>query len=70
MTFTTEERRLLNLYHSGSANETAAVVRDALPDITEPDVHAAAVSVIRKLGVMEGTEFDSLTIESGCAYAG
>jgi len=67
---TTEERRLLNLYHSGSAAETAAVVCEALPDITEQDVRAAAENVIRKLGAMDGAVFESLTAESEVTYAG
>jgi len=60
MTFTTEERRLLFLYHSGSAFDTAAVVRDALNDITDPDERAAAESLLQKLEGMSEAAFDVL----------
>ena len=65
MTFTSEEKRLLLLYHSGSLIETSAVLREALPDIIEPDVSAVAVTLIRKLDDINDTEFDSIDPESG-----
>ena len=57
MMLTTEERRLLHIYRSGSALETAAVVRDALADIPESDVRAAAVNLLRKLENISELEF-------------
>jgi hypothetical protein len=55
----THERNLINIYHSGSREATAAVMREALPDM-EPDVRVAAESVIRKLEAMSGGDFDNL----------
>jgi hypothetical protein len=52
----THERNLINIYHSGSREATAAVMREALPDM-EPDVRAAAVSAIRKLEAMSAGEY-------------
>ena len=60
MTFTTEERRLLFLYRSGSASDTAAVVLDALNDITDPDERTAAESLLQKLEGMGEAAFDIL----------
>jgi len=60
MMFTTEERRLLFLYHSGSASDTAAVVLDALNDITDPDERTAAESLLQKLEGMGEAAFDIL----------
>jgi len=65
MTFTNEERRLLILYHSGSIDETADIVRDALNDITDSDERTAAEGLLQKLENMSVTEFDSLDPESG-----
>ena len=58
MTFTTEERRLLHLYYYGSVAETAAVVQDALYDITDPDERAAAVGLLQKLERIQGTALE------------
>lgn len=63
---TTEERRLLHIFRSGSAVETAVVVRDALADISEPDVRDAAESLLRKLECMSEAEF----AEMRTPYAG
>lgn len=63
MTFTTEERRLLVLYYTGSAEDTVIIMRDALADITEPDERAAAEVVIMKLEC-GNTRLDSLVPES------
>jgi hypothetical protein len=60
MIFTSEEWRLFFLYCSGSATDTAAVVRDAMDDITDPDERAAAYGLLRKLEGMSGTAFDLL----------
>ena len=66
MMLPSEEKRLLHLYRSGSAAETAAVVLDALADITDPDERAAAAGLLRKLEGMNGTDFDALAeFESG-----
>ena len=65
MTFTNEERRLLILYHSGSINETADIVRDALNDIIDSDERVAAEGVLRKLEDMSDTEFAGIDPESG-----
>jgi hypothetical protein len=68
MTFTAEERRLLFLYRSGSAEETAAVVRDALRDISDPDVRAAAGSLLRKLEGMGGADTGFDYLDTGDFY--
>ena len=65
MIFTADEKRLLNLYYSGSAAETADIVRDALNDITDPEERGAAQGLLRKLERMSGAEFDSLDPECG-----
>jgi hypothetical protein len=67
MTFTAEEKRLLHLYYSGSASETAAVVQDALTDITDPEERAAAGSLLRKLESMSGTALDTF-LDMGDLY--
>ena len=59
MTFTAEERRLLLLYYSDSVADTAAIVQEALADITDPDERAVARSLLRKLGKMNAAEFES-----------
>ena len=61
MMFTSQERQLLHLYLVGSVDETAAVLRDALNDITERDERAAAESVLRKLEGISGSEFGSFS---------
>jgi predicted proteasome-type protease len=66
MIFTTEEKRLLILYHSGSLADTAAVVMDALNDMTERDECIAAMSVLRKLSDMSEAEFQGIDPERGC----
>ena len=65
-----EERRLLHLYISGSAEETAAVVREALADISEPDLRTAAEGILRKLDGMSEASFECLALESEGRYAG
>lgn len=65
MTFTTGEKRLLILYHSGSACDTAAVLRDALRDTYDPDERAAALSALRKLENMSELEFENYVEENG-----
>lgn len=60
MTFTDEEMRLLRLYFAGSAAETAAVILDALGDMTDPDERVAAKSLLRKLDSMGDIAFDLL----------
>ncbi len=69
MILTSIERRLFALYCSGTADETAAVVREALTDIYEDDERAAAVGLQYKLEAMSDDVFGSLAIESGCCYA-
>jgi hypothetical protein len=68
MIFTTEERRLLNIYHSGSVRDTVSVVLDALPDITEPDERIAALSILRKLIFMSEDEYSGIAPESEECY--
>jgi galactokinase/mevalonate kinase-like predicted kinase len=68
MTFTSEEKRLLILYHSGSVRDTAAVIMDALNDITDRDERAAALGVFRKLGAMSAAEFEAVDPERGAIY--
>jgi hypothetical protein len=69
MTFTAEEKRLLHLYCSGSASETAAVVQDALNDITDPEERAVAGNLLWKLEGMSGTALDSF-FDMGDIYGG
>ena len=49
MNLTTEERQLYILYCSDTLYETAAVIKDALKDITEQDVRVTAESLLHKL---------------------
>ena len=63
MNLTIEEAWLFALYHSGSVTETAAVIREALPDITERSELAAAGSLLRKLE--GGVTTEDLSSESG-----
>lgn len=65
MTLTTEERRLINLFHSGSVKTVISAVLDALPDINEQDVR-----VLGKLESMSEAEYDGIALESGGCYAG
>lgn len=69
MMLTSAERKLFVIYCSGTATETAAVVREALPDIADADENAAAVGLLFKLDGMDGAAFGDLIIESGCGYA-
>jgi hypothetical protein len=69
MMLTSGEIKLFVLYRSGSAAATAAVVREALPDITEADEHAAAEGLIQKLECMSGAQFNYYEIlDMGDAY--
>ena len=65
MMLTAAEKRLLNIYYSGSAEDTAAVVRDALADITEQDERTAAVSLLLKLEAMGTAEFEGYDAGNG-----
>ncbi len=69
MILTSNELRLFGLYYSDTAGETAAVVREAMPDISEDDERAAAVGLHYKLEAMSDDVFGSLAIASGCCYA-
>jgi hypothetical protein len=69
MMLSSGEIKLFVLYCSGSAAATAAVVREALPDITEADERAAAEGLIQKLERMSGTRFNHYKIlDIGDAY--
>jgi len=68
MIFTTEERRLPSLYHSGSVAETAAVVGDAMNDITGPEERAAAVALMRKLEEMNEAGVNLVYLDAGDFY--
>lgn len=69
MILTTEERRLFDLFHSGSVETVVSTVSDALPDINEPDVRAAAVSLLEKLESISDAEYNGLVAESEVCYA-
>ena len=53
MTFTSAERRLLMLYYSGTAADTADTLRHALRDITDPDECADVVCLLEKICVID-----------------
>jgi len=65
-----EEKRLLHLYRSGSTAETTAVLKEALTEISEPDVQAAAKELLRKLENMNGVMFHMLGSETEQCYVG
>ena len=60
MSLTSQEKNLAVIYYSGSREDTIAQLREALPDIAEPDTLAAAHSIIGKLESISDMEF-SLT---------
>ena len=65
MTINAAEMRLLNIYSSGSAADTAAVMRDALPDIGESDERKAALSLLSKLERMGEAAPEGFSLECG-----
>ena len=69
MTLTTGERALFALYVSSSRRRTAALVREALLYIDEPDIKQDAAGIIEKLGSMSDEEFRCLATESEDSYA-
>jgi hypothetical protein len=68
MMLSAEEKRLLHLYRCGSATETAAVIQEALTDISEPEVHAAAKELLRKLENINGVMFCMFAFEAEGLY--
>jgi hypothetical protein len=57
MTLTTTERHLAALYFLGDNLSTAAVIREALPDIHCPHTISIARSAIHKLEAMDRAAF-------------
>ncbi len=68
MILTSVERHLAALYFYGDNLSTAAVIREALPDIQCPDTLAAASSAIRKLEAMDRLSF-AAQLEEEMSYA-
>lgn len=68
MSLSRQERNLAGIFLSGSREGTIAQMREALPDMDEPDVCAAAESAIGKLSAMSGPEFSALA--AGLAEGG
>jgi len=65
--FTTAERRLLLLFYSGNASDTAEILCQALPDIHDSDERAAA-GLIAKLDGMDETALAEYISESEGQY--
>lgn len=63
MSLSRQERNLAGIFLSGSREDTIVQIREALPDMDEPDIRATAESVIGKLEAMSGGEFAALTFE-------
>jgi len=68
MILTTGERQLIVLYFCGSPKATAAMIREALPDIFCADTLKFAIDAICKLESMSGEEF-ALQLEGELCYA-
>jgi hypothetical protein len=66
--FTTAERRLLLLFYSGNASDTAETLCQALPDIHDSDERAAAAGLIAKLDGMDETALAEYISESEVNY--
>ena len=69
MILTVEEKRLFSLYRSESASETASVVREALSEISEPEL-CAAKGLLKKLESMNEVMFRIIVSELEDTYAG
>ena len=69
MTLTTGEYALFALYITSSRKRTAALVRESLLYIDEPDIKRDAAGIIEKLECMSDDEFRCLAAESGDSYA-
>ena len=63
MIFTTEEWWLFHLYKSDTVETTVSVVLDALEDIDEPEVAAAALGLLQKMFCMDDGDLEILVIE-------
>jgi hypothetical protein len=66
--FTTAERRLLLLFYSGNASDTAETLCQALPDIHDSDERAAAAGLIAKLPNLNEAALAEHISESGESY--
>ena len=62
--FTNAERRLLLLFYSGNATDTADILCQALPDIHDSDERTAAAGLIVKLGNIDETALADFIMES------
>lgn len=70
MNLPTQQHNLVALYHSGSRMDTIEQLREAIPDVDEPDIRADLMSVIAALEDMSGMDFDALAsgFEGGQHY--
>ena len=62
--FTNAERRLLLLFYSGDATDTAEILCQALPDIHDCDERAAAAGLIVKLSDIDEAALADFISES------
>lgn len=71
MSLTNSQRNLAALYHCDSRSDTIAQLREALPDVDEPDILADLLGAVAVLESMSDADFDSLGIgfEEGCRYS-
>ena len=63
MILSAEERRLFFLYKSDTVETTVSVVLEALEDIDEPEIEAAALGLLQKLFCMDDVDLEILAIE-------
>ena len=67
MSFTSEERRLLSLYYSGTVAETVGTLFLALRDMTDHDERATIHSILSKIEYL-GEEAEYKLSEGGIAH--
>ena len=66
MSMSVQEYNLAALYCSGSRMDTIEQLREAVPDVDEPDILADLLSAIAKLEAMDDDAFSVL--EEGLRY--
>ena len=71
MSLPIQERNLVALYHSGSRTDTIEQLREAVPDVDEPDILADLLNAITALEAMSNEDFDALAggFEGGMCYS-
>ena len=66
MSMSVQEHNLAALYCSGSRRDTIVQLREAVPDVDEPDILADLLSAIARLEAMDDDAFSVL--EEGWRY--